>query len=214
VQIVVSIALALIIYLAVRQAYVNQATVGDFVSFLSALLLIFQPMKRLTGVNQSLQRGLAAAENVFRLIDEKSESDSGTSDILRAKGEIEFRQVGFTYPGATRPAIDRVSFSIHSGETVALVGSSGAGKTTLANLLPRFYSPDSGQILLDGIDIATLKLASLRWSARTSCSSTTPSQRTSPTAGSPEPARPTSCAPPRRRTRCNSSARCPTDSPP
>jgi subfamily B ATP-binding cassette protein MsbA len=162
VQIVVSIALALIIYLAVRQAYVNQATVGDFVSFLSALLLIFQPMKRLTGVNQSLQRGLAAAENVFRLIDEKSESDSGTSDILRAKGEIEFRQIGFTYPGATRPAIDRVSFSIHSGETVALVGSSGAGKSTLANLLPRFYSPDSGQILLDGVDIATLKLASLR----------------------------------------------------
>ena len=162
VQIVVSIALALIIYLAVRQAAASEATVGDFVSFLSALLLIFQPMKRLTGVNQSLQRGLAAAENVFRLIDEKSESDSGTRDIPRAKGEIEFKQVEFTYPGATRPAIDRVSFSIHVGETVALVGSSGAGKSTLANLLPRFYSPDSGEILLDGVDIATLRLASLR----------------------------------------------------
>jgi len=162
VQIVVSIALALIIYLAVRQAAASEATVGDFVSFLSALLLIFQPMKRLTGVNQSLQRGLAAAENVFRLIDEKSESDSGTRDIPRARGEIEFKQVEFSYPGATRPAIDRVSFSIHVGETVALVGSSGAGKSTLANLLPRFYSPDSGQILLDGVDIATLRLASLR----------------------------------------------------
>jgi len=162
VQIVVSIALALIIYLAVRQAAASQATVGDFVSFLSALLLIFQPMKRLTGVNQSLQRGLAAAENVFRLIDEKSESDSGTRDIPRAKGEIEFRQVEFTYPGAARPAIDRVSFSVHVGETVALVGSSGAGKSTLANLLPRFYAPDSGEILLDGVDIATLKLPSLR----------------------------------------------------
>ena len=162
VQIVVSIALALIIYLAVRQAAASEATVGDFVSFLSALLLIFQPMKRLTGVNQSLQRGLAAAENVFRLIDEKSESDSGTRDIPRARGEIEFKQVEFSYPGATRPAINRVSFSIHVGETVALVGSSGAGKSTLANLLPRFYSPDSGQILLDGVDIATLRLASLR----------------------------------------------------
>ena len=162
VQIVVSIALALIIYLAVRQAAASEATVGDFVSFLSALLLIFQPMKRLTGVNQSLQRGLAAAENVFRLIDEKSEWDSGTREIPHARGEIEFKQVEFTYPGATRPAIDRVSFSIHVGETVALVGSSGAGKSTLANLLPRFYSPDSGQILLDGVDIATLRLASLR----------------------------------------------------
>ena len=162
VQIVVSIALALIIYLAVRQAAASEATVGDFVSFLSALLLIFQPMKRLTGVNQSLQRGLAAAENVFRLIDEKSEWDSGTREIPHARGEIEFKQVEFSYPGATRPAIDRVSFSIHVGETVALVGSSGAGKSTLANLLPRFYSPDSGQILLDGVDIATLRLASLR----------------------------------------------------
>jgi len=162
VQIVVSVALALIIYLAISQAATDEATVGDFVSFLTALLLIFQPMKRLTGVNQSLQRGLAAAENVFRLIDEKSESDSGTRDLPRAKGNIEFRQVSFSYPGATRPALDRVSFSIQSGETVALVGGSGAGKSTLANLLPRFYSPDSGQILLDGVDIATLRLASLR----------------------------------------------------
>jgi ATP-binding cassette, subfamily B, bacterial MsbA len=162
VQIVVSIALAVIIYIAVRQANLGAMTVGDFVAFLTALLMIFQPLKRLTGVNQSLQRGLAAAENVFRLIDEKSESDSGTREIPRAKGNIEFRQVGFTYPGSTRPALDRVSFSIKTGETVALVGGSGAGKSTLANLLPRFYSPDSGQILLDGVDIASLKLASLR----------------------------------------------------
>jgi subfamily B ATP-binding cassette protein MsbA len=162
VQIVVSIALALIIYLAVRQATAGQATVGEFVSFLTALVLIFQPLKRLTGVNQSLQRGLSASENVFRLIDEQSESDSGTRDLTRAKGDIEFKQVGFTYPGTGHPALDRVSFSIRSGETVALVGASGAGKSTLANLLPRFYSPDTGQILLDGVDIATLKLASLR----------------------------------------------------
>jgi subfamily B ATP-binding cassette protein MsbA len=162
VQIVVSIALALIIYLAVRQASANEATVGDFVSFLTALILIFQPMKRLTGVNQSLQRGLAAAENVFRLIDEQSESDRGTRELQRAKGRVEFRNVDFTYPGSPRPALDRVSFSIEAGETVALVGASGAGKSTLANLLPRFYSPDSGQILLDGVDIETLRLTSLR----------------------------------------------------
>ncbi|HKW36591.1 MAG TPA: lipid A export permease/ATP-binding protein MsbA [Burkholderiales bacterium] len=162
VQIVVSIALAVIIYIAVREAKAGAMTVGAFVSFLTALLLVFQPLKRLTGVNQSLQRGLAAAENVFRLADENPESDSGTHEIRGAKGDIEFRQVAFTYPGSPRPAIDRVSFSIKAGETVALVGGSGAGKSTLANLLPRFYSPDSGRILLDGIDIATLKLASLR----------------------------------------------------
>ena len=162
VQIVVSVALALIIYLAVRQAATNETTVGGFVSFLTALLLVFQPLRRLTGVNQTLQRGLAAAESVFRLIDERPESDTGTREIGRAKGKVEFRAVGFSYPGSSRPAVDRVSFSIESGETVALVGASGAGKSTLANLLPRFYAPDSGQILLDGVDIATLRLASLR----------------------------------------------------
>jgi len=162
VQIVVSVALALIIYLAVRQAAADETTVGGFVSFLTALLLVFQPLRRLTGVNQTLQRGLAAAESVFHLIDERPESDTGTREIGRAKGKVEFRAVGFSYPGSSRPAVDRVSFSIESGETVALVGASGAGKSTLANLLPRFYAPDSGQILLDGVDIATLRLASLR----------------------------------------------------
>jgi subfamily B ATP-binding cassette protein MsbA len=162
VQIVVSVALALIIYLAVRQAATDETTVGGFVSFLTALLLVFQPLRRLTGVNQTLQRGLAAAESVFRLIDERPEADTGTREIGRAKGKVEFRAVGFSYPGSSRPAVDRVSFSIESGETVALVGASGAGKSTLANLLPRFYAPDSGQILLDGVDIATLRLASLR----------------------------------------------------
>ncbi len=162
VQIVVSVALALIIYLAVRQAATDETTVGGFVSFLTALLLVFQPLRRLTGVNQTLQRGLAAAESVFHLIDERPESDTGTREIGRAKGKVEFRAVGFSYPGSSRPAVERVSFSIESGETVALVGASGAGKSTLANLLPRFYAPDSGQILLDGVDIATLRLASLR----------------------------------------------------
>jgi subfamily B ATP-binding cassette protein MsbA len=162
VQIVVSIALALIIYLAVSQAAADETTVGRFVSFLTALLLVFAPLRRLTGVNQTLQRGLAAAESVFRLIDEDPEADTGTREIGHAKGKVEFRVVEFSYPGSARPALDRVSFSIEAGETVALVGASGAGKSTLANLLPRFYAPDSGQILLDGADIATLKLANLR----------------------------------------------------
>jgi subfamily B ATP-binding cassette protein MsbA len=162
VQIVVSIVLALIIYLAVRQAVADETTVGGFVSFLTALLLVIPPLRRLTGANQTLQKGLAAAESVFRLMDEPPERDTGAHEIGRVKGEVEFRDVGFSYPGSARRALDRVSFSIQAGETVALVGASGAGKSTLANLLPRFYSPDSGQILLDGADIATLKLGSLR----------------------------------------------------
>jgi len=162
VQIVVSVVLAFIIYLAVRQAVADETTVGGFVSFLTALLLLLPPLRRLTGANQTLQRGLAAAESVFRLVDEPSERDTGMHEIGRANGEVEFRDVGFSYPGSTRKALDGVSFSIRAGETVALVGASGAGKSTLANLLPRFYSPDAGQILLDGVDIATLKLGSLR----------------------------------------------------
>ena len=162
VQIFVSIVLALIIYLAVRQAVANETTVGGFVAFLTALLLVLPPLRRLTGANQTLQKGLAAAESVFRLMDEPPERDTGTREIGRANGEINFRDVGFSYAGSARKALDRVSFSIQTGETVALVGASGAGKSTLANLLPRFYPLDSGQILLDGVDIATLKLGSLR----------------------------------------------------
>ena len=162
VQIFVSIVLALIIYLAVRQAAADETTVGGFVAFLTALLLVLPPLRRLTGANQTLQKGLAAAESVFRLMDEPPERDTGTREIGRANGEVNFREVGFSYTGSARRALDRVSFSIRAGETVALVGASGAGKSTLANLLPRFYLLDSGQILLDGVDIATLKLGSLR----------------------------------------------------
>src|SRR5260370_10204620 len=123
VQIVVSVALALIIYLAVRQAATDETTVGGFVSFLTALLLVFQPLRRLTGVNQTLQRGLAAAERVFHLIDERPESDTGTREIGRAKGQAEFRAVGFSYPGGSRPAVPRVSFSFHSARPLALPGA-------------------------------------------------------------------------------------------
>jgi len=171
-------------------------------------------MKRLTGVNQSLQRGLAASENVFRLIDEEAEADSGTHDLARAKGRIDFSDVNLTYPGGTRPALDRVSFTIQAGETVALVGASGAGKSHARQLLPRFYSPDSGQILLDGVDIATLRLASLRANIALVSQDivllTIPSPPTLPTGGSPDERRRGRFAPPKRPMQCSSSARCPT----
>jgi subfamily B ATP-binding cassette protein MsbA len=161
-QIVGSFAVAGIIYFITLQATRDQTTIGGFIAFLGALLMLLAPLKRLTGVSATLQRGLAAAETVFEMIDERAEEDIGTAEIGRVRGEIEFRNVTFTYTGGGRPALDNISLRIAAGETVALVGASGSGKTTLANLLPRFYVATSGKILVDGRDTAELQLASLR----------------------------------------------------
>jgi subfamily B ATP-binding cassette protein MsbA len=161
-QIVAAIAIAAVVYIVIDQAMKDQTTVGGFVSFFGALAMLLAPLKRLTGVNATLQRGLAAAESVFETIDHPTEPDGGTVELDRVRGEVEYRNVSFTYEGGARPALDRVSFRIAQGETVALVGASGSGKTTLANLLPRFYAPTEGSILVDGVDTAELRLASLR----------------------------------------------------
>jgi ATP-binding cassette, subfamily B, bacterial MsbA len=162
VQLIASCAVALIVYLAMMQAAAEKTTIGGFVSFITAMVMLLAPLKRLTGVNQTLQRGLAAAESVFEVLDQPSEVDTGTTRIGRAKGAVAFESVRFRYPDAARNALDNVSLKIERGERVALVGASGSGKTTFANLIPRFYTPASGRILLDGIDIADLKLVSLR----------------------------------------------------
>jgi subfamily B ATP-binding cassette protein MsbA len=162
VQLLAGIALAAIIYFATGQAGGNRATVGEFVSFITAMLMLTAPLKRITGVNEPLQRGLAAAESVFELIDQAGEKDPGRDEIARARGEIQFDNVSFYYGAPDRLALDGIRLTINPGETVALVGSSGSGKTTLANLVPHFYRPTAGRILIDGIDVETLTLASLR----------------------------------------------------
>jgi subfamily B ATP-binding cassette protein MsbA len=155
-------ALAVIIYISMQDTLASRATVGEFASFITAMLMLLAPVKHLSEINNALQRGLAAAESVFALIDAPIEEDTGTVTLGRAKGEVKFENVGFVYPARTEPALADIDLHIRPGETVALVGGSGGGKTTLVNLLPRFYSPTSGRVLLDGHDIQGLTLDSLR----------------------------------------------------
>lgn len=162
VQIVSGVALALIIYVAALQSAAGTLSVGDFVSFFGALALLMAPLRRLVKVNERLQRGLAAAESVFGLLDEVVEQDTGTQVIARAKGEVEFRQVSLRYARISTDTLTDISIRIRAGETVALVGASGSGKTTFVNLIPRFFEATSGRIMLDGVDIRDITLASLR----------------------------------------------------
>lgn len=162
VQLVAAVALATIIYLATLQSAQDQTTVGGFVSFITAMLMLLAPLKRLTGVNESIQRGLAAAEVVFALIDEQAEVDHGQKILGRVRGAIRFDHVEFRYREDGAPALSDISFSVEPGQTIALVGASGGGKTTLVNLLPRFYDPTGGKIEIDGEDILQVTRASLR----------------------------------------------------
>ena len=161
-QVMAAVAVSLVIALALYQSQQDRTTVGGFVSFLTAMLMILNPLKHLADVNGQLQRAFAAADAVFHFIDESIENDHGTQEIERAKGALRFEGVRFGYEGSTSLALKGIDLEIKAGETVALVGGSGGGKTTLANLLPRFYSVTDGRILLDDIPIESLKLESLR----------------------------------------------------
>ncbi len=162
VQVFTVAALSIVVYFASLQSQADEITVGEFVALITALALLSSPIKRLTKVNVILQRGLAAAESVFALMDEHPETDTGRIIIGDSRGEIEFRNIAYTHYGSDRPVLQDINIKIAAGETVALVGPSGGGKTTLVNLLPRFYNPTAGQIFLDGIDIHDIKLTSLR----------------------------------------------------
>ena len=162
-HIAASVAVAGITFLALSQTTGQAgASAGGFISFITAMLMLIAPIKQLTSVNTTLQRGLAACESVFSVLDMDSEKDNGHITLQKASGNIEFNRVSFNYPGSDRLALDSISFRIAAGTTVAVVGASGGGKTTISALIPRFYSATSGNILIDGIDIENLSLASLR----------------------------------------------------
>ncbi len=162
VQTIAVLALAVIIYYAALQSSQNQLTVGGFVSFFSAMALLLAPLKRLSNVNEVLQRGLAAAASVFEVIGTPDEPDHGTQTVARSAGHLQFSSACFRYPNADRDALIDVGLDIRPGESVALVGASGSGKSTLMSMIPRFHTLDGGTIRLDGIDICELRLADLR----------------------------------------------------
>lgn len=161
-QLMIACALAAILYFAALRAQHGGFSAGDFMSFLTAMMLLFAPIKRITGISQALQRGLAAAETIFQFLDEPEEKQAGLPLAGKTRGQLELQQLSFSYPGSERPALKQISLTLNAGETVALVGSSGSGKTTLASLVPRFYEPDSGRLLLDGVPLADYALPALR----------------------------------------------------
>jgi len=154
--------LALMAYLAAQQSAMDKFSVGEFVAFFAAMAMILSPLKKLTSINNELQRGLAAADSVFELLDQHPEPDSGNRPLEKPRGEIEWQNTHFHYDVESEPTLDNIQLKVAPGESIALVGPSGSGKTTLASLIPLFYRPTSGKILVDGIDIQELPLSTLR----------------------------------------------------
>lgn len=162
IQLITVLGLAIVIHLATVPEMLEQISVGSFISFVTAMFMILTPLKRLTKVNSKLQAGIAASQSVFTLLDQQPELDSGTKAIAHAKGEIEYRNVNFSYDADKGVVLNNISLHVKPGQTVAFVGHSGSGKTTLVSLLARFYQVNSGSISIDGIDINELRLSNLR----------------------------------------------------
>ena len=157
IELLAAFALGLVVYYAV-----GRFSAGEFAAFIGALLMLIAPIKSLTSLNADIQIGLAAAQSIFTLIDTPAQTDEGKQDIGKTKGEISIKSVSLQYENAKRPALSNIDLTIKSGEKIALVGRSGGGKTTLVNLLPRFYELQQGVALIDGLDIRTMSLKSLR----------------------------------------------------
>lgn len=162
IQIITAFALAAIIYIAAANAAAGEMGVDEFNSFFAAVLMILNPIKRLSRINEHMQRGLAACESVFSFLDEEPEKDESQTKLEQVSGRLEYRQVTFSYTDSNDSVLKDISATIEPGTTVALVGPSGSGKSSLVNLIPRLYDYVDGEILLDGKDIRSLPLSELR----------------------------------------------------
>ena len=163
VQIIASLALAVVLFLATTPLIAeDNLSAGSFTVVFSSMLAMMRPLKSLTNVNSQFQRGMAACQTLFAILDLEPEKDNGTYQAEPAKGALEFKNVSFAYQGKEELALNNISFSVPAGKTVALVGRSGSGKSTIANLVTRFYDIDQGEILLDGVNIQDYRLSNLR----------------------------------------------------
>ena len=159
-QLIIAIALSFLMYMALM--FMQQASAGEFIAYLTAAFLLQRPIRQLSDANSDIQKGIAAAQSIFEILDEPGEPDEGTYEIDNVIGALEFKNLTFCYDGSKEPALVDISFKAEPGQTIALVGASGGGKSTLVNLVSRFYPHNIGEILLDGIEINQYKLANLR----------------------------------------------------
>lgn len=162
VMLIVSLAFAAITAFMLSPSILSSMTAGSFITFLVASGMLVKPIRQLTEINSAIQRGIAAAQSIFEVLDADSEIDTGSIEIESARGKFEFCDLNFSYQGSEKKILSDINFTVDAGETIALVGSSGSGKSSLVNLIPRFYSLKQGSILLDGNNINDYSLSSLR----------------------------------------------------
>jgi subfamily B ATP-binding cassette protein MsbA len=162
VQMLAAIALAGVLYAASVMSAQDLFTPGEFIAFITAMAMIFEPIRRLTNINVVIQKGMAAAESIFELLDQPDEPNTGTLKLSGVQGQIRFENVSFRYAGSDQPALQEFNLTLPAKQTTALVGQSGSGKTTLANLITRFYQPQSGQIWIDDTPLNDIELHNLR----------------------------------------------------
>ncbi|MCT2530916.1 lipid A export permease/ATP-binding protein MsbA [SAR92 clade bacterium H921] len=162
VMLIVSLAFGAITGFMLNPAILDTMTTGSFITFLVASGMLIKPIRQLTEVNSDVQKGIAAAESIFEVLDAEEEIDAGTVELRSVSGKFEFKNINFNYGNSDRAVLKDINFSVNPGQTIALVGSSGSGKTSLVNLIPRFYNHIEGNILLDGVDVNDFTLANLR----------------------------------------------------